>query len=110
MHPSQLHLSDLHCTVYGQVESQSLAAAAIIEKCAEDIGQQVFVSTSPDSAALETTITFELSAEQASGQDQVWCLACRVACFCPDARVSVLIRGEDSFAQRSDGLADIRIA
>jgi hypothetical protein len=44
-------------------------------------------------------LTLHLPAELAVSQHPVWCLACRLACFCPDARVSVLVRGEASFAR-----------
>lgn len=44
-------------------------------------------------AAEEPVLTLHLPAELAATQPQVWCLACRLACFCPDARVSVLVLG-----------------
>lgn len=46
----------------------------------------------------EPLVTLQITAEQAVNQHPVWCLACRLACFCPDARVSVLIRAEAQFA------------
>lgn len=70
--------------------------AAIVRFCAKELGYTLDLLTNEVRAA-EATITLHLSAEEAAAQHPVWCLACRLACFCPNARVSVLIRAGTEF-------------
>ena len=70
--------------------------ARIVCFCAQEIGQSIDVLTREISRG-EPVITLHLSAEQAASQHPVWCFACRLACFCPNARVSVLVRAESGF-------------
>lgn len=48
-------------------------------------------------AETDATVTLHLSPEQASPDHPVWCLVCRLACLCPQARVGVLVQAADSF-------------
>jgi hypothetical protein len=66
--------------------------------CADEIGQSMEVLTREISHGAPL-ITLHLPAEQAASQHHVWCLACRLACFCPNARASVLVRAETQFAE-----------
>lgn len=43
-------------------------------------------------------LVLRLPVELAASQHPVWCLVCRLACFCPAARLSMLILGEEAFA------------
>lgn len=81
------------------------ALTKIVAQCAEDAGQPVSVTTQARQRAAksrgsrsESVMTLVLPATLAASQHQVWCLACQLACFCPDTRVSVLVRGESAFA------------
>lgn len=65
---------------------------AIAATCAKDLNLPLrtrWVASAPAVAA----ITLHLPADLAATQHPVWCLACRLACFCPQARVSVLVQG-----------------
>lgn len=68
----------------------------IADVCARETGQPLSVQVLP-CATGESALTLRLPVELAATQHQVWCLACRLACFCPDTRVSVLILGEAAF-------------
>ncbi|BET68268.1 hypothetical protein ASA1KI_31860 [Opitutales bacterium ASA1] len=77
----------------------------IVETCARDVGQRLAVRVLPvRSRQVACTITLEIPAPLVLEPHQVWCLACRVACFCPQARVSVLVKGMDA-ARNEDGTA-----
>lgn len=87
------------CEIFAPRAAQVAAFAEIASLCANDLGQPLIVKAAPAvAAARQPLLTLHLPAEFAASQHQVWCLACRLACFCPDARVSVLVKGEHSFA------------
>jgi len=91
----------ISCEISAHRRPLAVALARIVRTCAQDIGQKITVRThttpSDGHRAKAPVLTLHLSAELAAAQHPVWCLACRLACFCPAARVSVLVHGEDSF-------------
>lgn len=68
----------------------------IVGVCARETGQPLSMQVLL-CATGESTLTLRLPVELAATQHQVWCLACRLACFCPETRVGVLILGEAAF-------------
>lgn len=97
------------CEIRARRAVESTALASIAQTCARDTGQPLVVAIAPPDLSLrEPVVTLRLPAELAASQHQVWCLACRLACFCPDARVSVLVLGASAFA--SDPMKNIRCA
>lgn len=68
---------------------------AIVRTCAGDVAQAVRIRRLPGATSARTAITLRLPASMAASQHPIWCLACRLACFCPRARVSVLVSGTD---------------
>lgn len=68
----------------------------IAEFCAGEIGLAIEVVTR-DERVSEPLVTLHATPEQAVSQHPIWCLVCRLACFCPQARVSVLVRAESAF-------------
>lgn len=89
------------CEIHAPRASQAAAFAEIAVVCARDIGQPLSVKKLVMGAeAREAVLTLHLPVELAIDQHRVWCLACRLACFCPGARVSVLVRGEAAFAEK----------
>jgi hypothetical protein len=89
------------CEIHARRASQAAAFAEIAVVCARDVGQPLAVKKLVMGAeAREAVLTLHLPVELAVDQHRVWCLACRLACFCPDARVSVLVRGETVFAEK----------
>ncbi|MBE2215118.1 MAG: hypothetical protein IAE82_14685 [Opitutaceae bacterium] len=82
--------------------------ANIVQTCARDLGQPVAIVATARANATIPVITLVLPVEVVIEPHQAWCLACRVACFCPDARVSVLVTGatEPAAAEVSEPAAD----
>lgn len=73
----------------------------IVTTCATDVGQPLELTATPlSSTTKESILVLHLSAQLAGSQDRVWCLACRLACFCPATRVSVMIHAQGAFNKR----------
>ncbi|WP_438480017.1 hypothetical protein [Oleiharenicola lentus] len=88
----------LVCEIHAPAAEPLPALEQIAEACARDVGQPLTVKSRHSSAVgKEPLITLHLPAELAASQHQVWCLACRLACFCPHARVSVLVSAASAF-------------
>ena len=97
-HP-QSEYAAIVCEILAPRAALAAGLAEIAATCAKDVGQPIALKRLViGSHAHEPTLTLHLPVELASSQHQVWCLACRLACFCPDARVSVLVRGQAAFA------------
>jgi hypothetical protein len=84
------------CEIFAADAVRAAALAEIAAALGRDVGQPLLARTvvgrrPPPAAA--PTLTLHLPAEFAASQHEVWCLACRLACFCPQARVSVLVTG-----------------
>jgi hypothetical protein len=90
------------CEIVATSARRASALAAIVSACALDVGQPLTVSarTRPPTARASSSgvLTLHLPAALAAAQHPVWCLACRLACFCPTTRVSVLVRCECEFS------------
>lgn len=98
--------SAILCEIHAVRAAEAGALAEIAATVARDIGQPLSVKTlalGRQAAVVEPVLTLHLPAALAASQDRVWCLACRLACFCPSARVSVLVRGEPAFASAASG-------
>lgn len=89
--------ASLRCEIHAPT---SLLAdlAHIARFCAKDASQAI-CTVSRETLRGEPAITLHLPVEAAATQHPVWCLACRLACFCPNARVSVLVRAETAFGE-----------
>ena len=86
------------CEIHAPRAAQAAALAEIATVCARDVGQRLIVRTLAIGVdGGEPALTLHLPVELAIDQHRIWCLACRLACFCPNARVSVLVRGEAAF-------------
>ncbi len=96
--------SPILCEIQANRSTDAAALGAIARTCARDLGQPLTVRAMPPTASLrETVLTLHLPAELAASQHQVWCLACQLACFCPQARVSILVLGADRFGEKPAG-------
>lgn len=87
----------LVCEIHAPDAATGADLAHIAETCARETGVAIVTRVMP-AGGRQQTLTLHLPAELAATQHPVWCLACRLACFCPGARVSVLILGEQAFA------------
>lgn len=88
------------CEVLAKNDETAGAIAEIANVCARDVGQPLVVKARVDDAAGKEALTLHLPAALAVAQHPIWCLACRLACFCPNARVSILVRAETSFGPK----------
>lgn len=88
------------CEIHAPDAATGSDLAHIATTCARETGVAVVTRVLP-AGGREQTLTLHLPAELAASQHPVWCLACRLACFCPGARVSVLILGESAFVPPS---------
>jgi hypothetical protein len=88
------------CEILAPDPATRRALAATVRFCARSLGQalrlQARVARTPVAGGL---LTLRLPIALAASQDRVWCLACRLTCFCPGARVSVLVTGESAFRE-----------
>jgi hypothetical protein len=93
----------IECDIIARKASHAAALAEIARACAFDLGQSLRARSllTGESIAGEQTavLTLRLPAELAAAQHPVWCLACRLACFLPSARVSVLVEATEAFRQ-----------
>lgn len=87
------------CEIVASSRDQGVALAAIALVCARDLGQSLRVRRRQPASAAEALVVLHLPAALAAAQHPVWCLACRLACFCPDARVSVHVSCLEAFAR-----------
>lgn len=93
--------SPIVCEILAPRATDAAALGAIARTCARDLGQPLTVRAAPvDAPIRESALTLHLPAELAASQHQVWCLACQLACFCPQARVSILVLGADRFGEK----------
>lgn len=88
------------CEISAADRPMAGALAHIARTCAQDLRQPLRILQRCGSAPAATpVVTLHLPAALAASQNQIWCLACRLACFCPDARVSVLVSAASEFAR-----------
>jgi len=91
----------LVCEIHAPSAARGQTLAQIVKSCANELAQpvQVIQCRIPrnNRGSIPTHIILELPVDIASSQHEAWCLTCRLACFCPDVRVSVLVRGADAF-------------
>lgn len=91
------------CEIVALHSSHAAALAEVALLSAQDLGLHLKPKTlrigHRDSTlgANESVLTLHLPAALAASQHPVWCLACRLACFLPGSRISVLIQGAHAF-------------
>ena len=107
MTPSSL----ISCEIFAPAAAHRSVLAEIAKACANDVGQPITIKRCQLQAnrtrPQEPTVTLYLPAALAATQNQIWCLACRLACFCPSARVGVLILAVDAFSPATETTVEI---
>ncbi|HEY0946694.1 MAG TPA: hypothetical protein VGD81_15550 [Opitutaceae bacterium] len=83
----------LLCEILAGCRADARNLGAIAATCARDLKLPLRTRPAVSAPSVTVTITLHLPADLAATQHPVWCLACRLACFCPHARVSVLVQG-----------------
>jgi len=103
MTPSSL----ISCEIFAPAAAHRSVLAEIAKACANDVGQPITIKRCQLQASRtrpqEPTVTLYLPAALAATQNQIWCLAC----FCPSARVSVLILAVDAFSPATETTVEI---
>jgi len=88
------------CEIRSTHASEAGILAEIAQTCARELAQPLLVKTVPSGQRVQDPlITLQLPVELAATQHEIWCLACRLACFCPSARVSVFVSASEIFAK-----------
>jgi len=88
------------CEIRSSHASEAGILSEIAKTCARELAQPLLVKTvSSGQRIQDPLITLQLPVELAATQHEVWCLACRLACFCPSARVSVFVSASEIFAK-----------
>jgi hypothetical protein len=72
---------------------------SIAMQCAMDVRVKVETKTTVRSKIQSNFITLQINVDEALGDSQSWCLACRLSCFCPAARISIIISAQSLFQQ-----------
>jgi hypothetical protein len=68
-------------------------------QCAMEAKTQIETKVTVRSKIQSNFITLQINVDEALGDSQSWCLACRLSCFCPAARVSIIISAQPLFQQ-----------
>jgi len=88
------------CEIRSSHASEAGILSEIAKTCARELAQPLLVKTvSSNQRVQDPLITLQLPVEMAATQHEVWCLACRLACFCPSARVSVFVSASEIFTK-----------
>ena len=84
--------------MYGNIQARTELEAGdlrrILHYCAVDSGAAITVRDHVRSGLSVPEFNLSVTPDELVERHQVWCLACRLACFCPQARVSVLIQND----------------
>ncbi|KXU37646.1 hypothetical protein AXK12_01530 [Cephaloticoccus capnophilus] len=98
--PPSLKNAPVVCEIRSTHASESGILAEIAKTCARELAQPLLVKTiQAGPSTQDPLITLQLPVEMAATQHEIWCLACRLACFCPSARVSVFVSASDLFTK-----------
>jgi hypothetical protein len=88
------------CEIHARHAAQASALAEIALACGREVALPLHprrVAISPQPHRHEDLLVLQLPAHLATAQHRVWCLACRLACFLPQARISVLVAAASQF-------------
>ncbi|MCH6256317.1 hypothetical protein MLD52_07140 [Puniceicoccaceae bacterium K14] len=93
--------ASISCEIVAKDEVQLYDLERITQRCAIDIKLSLpinILKSQADKTNTETRIDIFVPVELAVAYDAVWSLACRVACFCPQARITAQIQSEKDSA------------
>ncbi len=103
--------SSILCEIIAPGSVHAQALAKVVLGCAKELGQTIKLKQlklgSHRARDVDPSLTLHLPAQLASTQNVIWCLACRLACSYPAARISVLIHGAEAFAADDSATSSI---
>ena len=85
----------MNCLIESPTMTLSKQLERIVWQCALDAKLTLKTNAVVQISSKETFITIQLSVEEAMRDSPSWCLACRLACFCPYSRVSIIISASE---------------
>lgn len=90
----------IRCEILAPDDQKLVDLGKIAKACAIDLGINVpLVIGSPQiSRETESAILLKIPKEIAVLNDEIWRLASRIACFCPEIRVSTQICSESNYS------------
>lgn len=89
------------CEIHSAAD-QSADLEYIVLFCARQAGLRLAVIAGETPSATPV-VTLQLNSEQAAADRSVWCLVCRLACFCPQARVGAVVQAPSAFVPTRAG-------
>jgi len=99
----------LCCEIHAPSQRKGEELAYIVESCAQELAHPVTVKQRRiprnQRGSIPSHISLELPVNVAASQHDAWCLARHLACYCPDVRVSVRVKGADTFDSSSADFA-----
>ncbi len=89
----------MYCLIESASSEINKECARIVWQCALDSRVALDIKPAINMRLKEDELflTLRLSPEEALKESASWCLACRLTCFCPNARVSILISASKCF-------------
>ncbi len=88
----EIGTNTIQCEILASNESLRTSLKCIAQTCAIDLGLEQPLNTIEKSTRNEPAVVLSIPAEFAILNDGIWSLARRLACFCPNARVSTCIQ------------------
>ena len=95
------HFSAIRCEILAPDDHALVDIGKIAKTCAIDLGINVpliLIGSHQISRETESAISLKIPKEIAILNDGIWKLASRIACFCPEIRVSTQIYGQSNFS------------
>ena len=92
-------LIDMKCLIESPDYDIAKQLESIALQCAIDAKTPMETKITVRSKIQSSFITLQINVDEALGDSQSWCLACRLGCFCPAARVSIIISAQPLFQQ-----------
>ncbi len=84
----------MHGKIKARSDHEAHDLRRILYYCAVDSGTIITVQTLVVSGLNMPEMELSVLPEELVEYHSVWCLACRLSCFCPQVSVAVLIRSE----------------
>jgi len=85
---------NIHAEIYADSIDEAKDLARIAQRCAVELS---IVLPCDCRGASERSIQIRTDAETVLKLNNVYCLLCHLACFCPGTRISLLIQAQDAF-------------
>ncbi len=96
-HPVSPQFTAMKCLIESSNHKTAKQLESIAVQCAIDSRTQIETKRVVRSKIQSNFITLQIDVSEALGDSQSWCLACRLSCFCPSTRISIIISAQPLF-------------